>query len=143
MKENEEKVTDAEDEWAEFDKEMASGGNFLKLETDKTYKVVIASAELAESDKFKDRQGKPKKQMILTIDKLNGDPCGKKWTTGSWNVMKEVRKAMKDGSLQRSVFLVKKKQDGDKKYYVFEKLDEIPKAEGQPSPSGKDIGAFL
>jgi len=125
MEKKTEDVKEAEDDWAKFDKEMEQGGNFLKLEVDKPYKIIISKAELVESDKFKDKFGKPKKNMELTVEKLNGEPCGKKWQTGSWSVMKEVRKAMKDGSLARSVFLVKKKQDGDKKSYVFEKLEEI------------------
>lgn len=159
MNEKTEEVKNAEDGWEQFDKDMAKGGNFLKLEVDKPYKVVISKAELIESDKFKDKEGKPKKQMELTIEKLNNEPCGKKWQTGSWSVMKEIRKAMKDGSLARSVFLVKKKQEGDKKSYVFEKLEELQApaptqggrveeksagAGGNPSPAKRDeIGAFV
>ena len=122
--------------WAEFDKDMDKGGKYVKLEVDKPYKVVISKAELGVSDKYKDKYGNPKREMKLTIVTLNGEPCGKEWNTSSWSVMKEVRKAMKDGSLARSVFLVKKKQEGDSKSYIFEKLEEFQ----APAKAGEKSG---
>jgi len=125
MNEKIENVVEEPDVWKEFDKEMDSGSKYLSFDAGKGYRITISAADPKKSDKFLDKDGQPKQQMNIVVATVNGQPCGKLWITASWTVMREVRQAVKDGTLTHSVFFLKKKIEGDKKSYVFEKIEQL------------------
>lgn len=110
--------------WEEFDRREAEYGDYLRLEPDKPYMIMVKKATLVEDQKYKDRNGNPKMKVILELATVNDNVTDKVFETGSFQIMKEIRKADKEGKLQRSVFLLKKKQEGDKTKYIFEKVSE-------------------
>jgi len=127
------------DEWAGIDGELESSGTYFKPKLDTPYRLVFKSAKPAEPDeRFKNAQGKPKARVVLTMKSVNGEASEFQWTTGAFDVMREVRAVMKAGKLEQTEFLLKKKEEEGKTRYIFERLGELP---GRPaSPS---VGAYV
>ena len=119
------------DEWEGIDAQLEGASEYFKPELNTPYRLVFASAKPAPpDDRFKDRDGKPKVRMVITLKTLNGQPSNLIWTTGAFAVMREVRTAQKAGNLDRIEFLLKKKEEDGRTRYVFERI-------GQTSPSSK------
>lgn len=137
MKQSEEQLEEMS--WDEYDQREAEGGKYLKVELDKPYEISVKSDRLVKDPKFKDKRGEPKVKLILELATVNGQPSDKTFETSSFTVINEIRKAKKDQSLLRSVFLLKRKQEQDKTKYVFEKLREV----AGPSPAPSKAEAFI
>jgi len=140
VKKMEEKIEDLEKvEWSELSsKDKESGSKYFQVKPDTTYILTLASAELHRDNRWKDANGQPKLKCTLALKTVNDAPAnGQIWETGSYTVMLEVRKAVQNGSLAKSKFLLKKKDAEGKITYIFEKI-------GESSPSSSDkVGAFL
>ena len=134
METTEEKVDEVP--WDELDKQ-SEAGNFFKPEKDKPYNLTISEAKVVLNKKFLDKNGKPKKKAVVKLATIDGKKTDQVWETGSWSVINTLKECVKNGSLVRSTFLLKKKVENEKTTYVFEKT-------GEKSPASKDeIGAFL
>ena len=136
METTEEKVEEAVP-WDQL--ETQKPGNYFKPEKDKVYNLTISEAKVVLNQKFKDKEGKPKKKAVIRLATVNGEKSELTWDTGSWSVINTLKACVKDGSLARSTFLLKKKVENEKTTYVFEKTGEK-----SPAPQDADeIGAYL
>lgn len=100
-------------------------GKYISPEYDVSYKIVIASISLYKKP-FK-AGDVPKLKAACVLKTINGEPSGKIWETGSFSVMKELKKHVdKEGVWcgTNVVYLMKKKKEGDKTIYIFEELGE-------------------
>jgi hypothetical protein len=140
MEETMENIPETEKvEWDVLEgKEGTAGSKYLSVKPEVTYILSVKSADLYRDNRWKDAQGQPKLKLRVVLESVNKEPAnGQVWETGSYTVMKEVRKSVKDGSLARSSFLLKKKDTEGKVTYVFEKI-------GEKSPTSfNNVGAFL
>ena len=129
--------------WDEVD---VDDGKYFRPEKDKPYNLTIADARVVKNVKFKDRNGNPKIQVRLKLATINGEKTSLEWDTGSWSVIREIKKCVLNKTLERSVFLLKKKDDGNKTTYVFEKTGEVkasPRSAYPPDNKEKEVEAFL
>ena len=116
-------------------------GNFFKPEKDKAYTITISEAKVVLNKKFMDKNGKPKKKVVVKLATLDGKKTELVWETGSWSVINALKECVQNGSLARSTFLLKKKVENEKTTYVFEKTGE--KSPSSPFHQESDIEAFL
>ena len=121
----ERKVNDMEEQkqlanWSEV-KEKGDT-RFFSPQYDQAYKVTISSVELVKKA-FK-AGDEPKLKACCILKTINGDPSGKIWETGSFSIMRELKKHIKDEKWcgANVTYLLKKKKEGDKTTYVFEEL---------------------
>lgn len=134
MKQNEETIPEYEKaDWGEYEKAQSESGQYFKAELDKNYNLVFKKAMLVRDKKYLDNNGKPRLKIILSLASINGAPSEKVFETGSFSIMREIKKTVDDGSLERSTFLLKKRaKGGDKIEYIFEKIGEVA---GKPASS--------
>lgn len=125
--------------WANLETGTREGATYFKPETGKQYRIVIASAELKESE-YKDNNGNPKLKVSMILDTLDGKPAeGLQWDSGSWTILNALKGPAQDGTLAKLVWLMKKSEDNGKITYIFECLGA-----STPSPSSSDdVGAML
>ena len=121
MKETKEEVKDAEASWDEVGMEKSK---FFSPEKDKPYTITIASAQLVRDERYLDKDGVPKLTLKLKLATINGAPTDQEWATGSWSIIREVKKCVMDKSLERSSFLMKMKEEAGRRAYIFEKVGE-------------------
>jgi hypothetical protein len=110
--------------WAELDTKP-NDKKYISPEYDKSYRVTLSSVTLARKA-FKEGE-KPKLKAVCVIKTLNGQPSGQTWETGSFSVMRELKKHIVGEEWKGSevVYLLKKKKEGDKTTYVFEELGSV------------------
>lgn len=129
--------------WDEVD---VDDGKYFRPGKDQPYNLTIADAGVVKNAKFKDKDGNPKIQVRLKLATINGEKTALEWRTGSWSVIREIKKCVLDKTLKRSVFLLKMKNDGNKTIYVFEKTGEVKapsKSAYSPDDKEREVGAFL
>jgi hypothetical protein len=98
---------------------------YLSLETGKSYKISISKVVLVKRA-FK-AGDEPKLKAVCTLATIDGQPTNKIWETGSFSVMRELKKNIKEEIWMGAhiLFLLKKKNEGDKISYVFEDLGTV------------------
>ena len=98
---------------------------YFSPEKDVKYEVVFSNVELGKKA-FKEGE-EPKLKAFCTIKTLNGVALGKIWETGSFSVMRELKKHIDkdDKWVGANVeWFMKKKIDGNKTSFIFEELGE-------------------
>lgn len=113
---------------------------YFKPEANTAYHLYFEFAEIRHSEKYRYDSGKPKLELHLKIRQLNGQPCNKIFTTGSFTVINEVKKFVRNGKakienerFQKIEFFLKRIQDGNKIQYLFSVSRE---------PEQSDLGAI-
>lgn len=95
---------------------------FFSPQYDMAYKVTIGSVILVK--RAFNEGDEPKLKVQCALKTLNGEPSGKIWETGSFSIMRELKKHIKEEKWAGSniTYLLKKKKEGEKTTYVFEEL---------------------
>ena len=108
--------------WAEIN---AENQKFFSPETGKSYRIAISGVEL-QRKAFREGD-KPKLKAVCSLSAIDGVPTTKVWETGSFSVMNELKKSIRDEKWMGShiTFLLKKKKEGEKVSYVFEDLGAL------------------
>ncbi len=115
--------------------QQAKKGDSLKVELDKPYTLSFESAEIRKSTVYTDKNGKPKIQAVFKLTTLNGTPSKLSWTTGSWTVMGELKRFVKDPKskvvdserFKKAKFFLLAEKAGANTKYTF-KVSEDPLA---------------
>ena len=117
-----ENESEGKPKWAE----IGNGDKkFFSPEADKSYRISISKVELSKRA-FKEGD-KPKLKAVCTLATIDGQPTDKVWETGSFSVMRELKRHIvaEEWKGMHLSFLLKKKKDGDKTSYVFEDLGSL------------------
>ena len=110
---------------ASWDDVSEKANKYFKAEIDKGYKVTFKDVVLAKRA-FK-AGDEPKIKALCTINTLDGQAFDKVWETGSFSVMKELKKHVVENKWvgQNVVFLLKRKEADGKTTFVFEEIETI------------------
>ena len=141
MQETKEEIKEVEASWNEVEKREGSG-KFFKPELDRMYKLRIKSAKPVKSEKFKDKDGKPKVRVVLALASIDGKVSELIWETGSWSVMNTIKPFAVAGLLDKCEFLLKQRKENEKVSYIFEEINGV-KSPSSSFHQDSDIEAFL
>jgi hypothetical protein len=122
--ETENKQTALEGEDASWSEVNEKASRYFKAEIDKGYKATFSDVKLAK--RAFNKGDEPKLKAICTIATLDAQPSEKIWETGSFSVMKTLKKYVKDENWigANVVFFLKRKELDGKTTFIFEELGE-------------------
>ena len=127
--------------WKDLGTGNRDSKTYLTVDFDQWYDVVITEAKLKRDSVYKDKKGNPKLKVCITFAEVNGEKVpGLKWETGSWTVIKELKKAIEEEVLSTTLFTMKKKKEDNKTIYLFERKRALTPS---PPSSSDSVGAML
>lgn len=94
---------------------------YWQPELGKSYRIRFLKVDEPKPRAFKEGD-KEKLRVLCHLRAINGEPSDLIWETGSYSVMRELKKHVLAGSILRTEFLIKKEKKGDKTSYIFEPL---------------------